>query len=131
MLSQKNKMEHVEKVCRLLSDAGFDDKVVDIFHKNKVDQQVLISLDKEDMLELGVVALGDHKRLQQLVCKIHDEEKENVCPSESDDVSLNNKRKGITPMLPINVTRCSPSCGELSVSSYKVPDNQSDFGNVS
>ena len=54
----------MERVCRLLSDAGFDNTVVEIFRENKVDLEVLISLDKEDMLELGVVALGDRKRLQ-------------------------------------------------------------------
>ena len=78
-------MERVETMCRLLSDAGFDDTVVDIFRENKVDQQVLISLDKEDMLELGVVALGDRKRLQQLIVSLRDVEKENVCPGGGGD----------------------------------------------
>jgi len=35
-------MECVEKLCRLLSDAGFDNAILDTFRENKVDEQVLI-----------------------------------------------------------------------------------------
>ena len=88
-------MECVEKMCSLLSDAGFDDTVVDIFRENKVDQQVLISLDKEDTLELGVVALGDRKRLQQLIINLRDAEKENMCPGRGGDIGSNDKNRNL------------------------------------
>ena len=54
-------------VRSLLQKEGFDEEdVVELFHKNKVDQETLMSLDREDMIELGLKALGDRKKLQCL-----------------------------------------------------------------
>ena len=121
-------MERVEKMCRLLSDTGFDDAVVDVFRENKVDEQDFISLDKEDVLELGVVALGDLKRLQKLIIRLRDVEKENVCPGRGGDIGSKDKRlMEKTPMVPVTqYGQWSP----LSCSGSPVPDSHDDLENV-
>ena len=55
------------EVCQLLRQRGFDDFIVEIFEKNKIDMDVIKDLNADDMKELGIVALGDKKRLQQLI----------------------------------------------------------------
>jgi len=118
-------MERVEKLCGLLSDAGFDNAVVDTFRENKVDEQVLISLDKEDMVELGVVALGDRKRLQKLIIRLRNEEKENVRPGRTSNIGSEDKRMEKTPMVCVTYGQRSPlSCSEL------LPDSHNDLENV-
>ena len=60
--------DNVERVCNMLLTNGFDNDVVDVFRENKVDFEVdldvFIQLDKDDIRELGVTALGDRKKLQ-------------------------------------------------------------------
>lgn len=47
-------------------DNGFNISVVEVFHRNKVDGEVFVELDSNDMKELGISALGDRKKLQKL-----------------------------------------------------------------
>ena len=54
------------EVCSLLKESGFDTDVVEIFQKNKIDGTTFLDLDADDLKELGVVALGDRKRIQKL-----------------------------------------------------------------
>ena len=58
-----------ESICELLMDNGFDISIVEVFHHNKVDGEVFLELDSNDMKELGISALGDRKKLQKLKCQ--------------------------------------------------------------
>lgn len=60
----------MEEVCSILTEAGFDEATVEIFRSNKIDRTVLMNLDKDDMKELGITALGDRKRLQSIISKL-------------------------------------------------------------
>ena len=44
----------------------FDAEVVDTFRINKIDGETLLELTQEEMKELGIVALGDRKKLVKL-----------------------------------------------------------------
>ena len=44
--------------------------MIAVFSKNKITIAVLKDLDKEDLKELGITALGDRKRLQQLISSL-------------------------------------------------------------
>lgn len=55
-----------DNICELLMDNGFDISVVEVFRCNKVDGEVFVQLDSNDMKELGISALGDRKKLQKL-----------------------------------------------------------------
>ena len=57
----------MEEVSSLLTNAGFDTEIVQIFVSNKIDRSVLATLTTQDMKELGIVALGDRKKLQFLI----------------------------------------------------------------
>lgn len=57
----------MEEVSDILTKAGFDEEVVKVFRVNKIDRSLLVALDKDDMKELGIVALGDRKKLQMLI----------------------------------------------------------------
>ena len=52
-------MDSVEQVCDILETNGFDSKVVEAFHGNKVYWDTFTQLDKDDIKELGVTALGN------------------------------------------------------------------------
>ena len=52
-------MYSVERVCDILETNGFDSKVVEAFRGNKVDWDTFTQLDKDDIKELGVTALGN------------------------------------------------------------------------
>ena len=54
------------EVCSLLKESGFDTDVVETFQKNKIDGTTFLDLDADDLKVLGVVALGDRKRIQKL-----------------------------------------------------------------
>ena len=62
----------VEDVFQLLLENDFDALVVEIFRANKIDRKVLIDLDRDDMKELGILALGDRKRLQQIIARMRE-----------------------------------------------------------
>ncbi len=55
------------EVCNLLKTSGLDDEVVEIFRANKIDGGTLLELNSDDLKELGIVALGDRKRLQKVI----------------------------------------------------------------
>ena len=57
----------VNGVCQLLIERDFAEDVVEIFRENRIDGSVLIDLTVDDMKELGVKALGDRKKLNQLI----------------------------------------------------------------
>ena len=71
------------EVCQLLRQRGFDDLVVEIFEKNKIDMDVIKDLNADDMKELGIVALGDRKRLQQLIDSIQPQKGTSTMIAES------------------------------------------------
>ena len=54
-------MDSVERVCDFLVQNGFDYEVVGAFRQNKIDWDVFAQLDRDDIRELGVTALGDRK----------------------------------------------------------------------
>lgn len=54
------------EVCNLLKTNGFDEDVVEIFLANKIDGSTLLELNSNDFKELGLVALGDRKKLEKL-----------------------------------------------------------------
>ena len=60
----------IENVCQLLVENHFDASVVEIFRANKIDRNVFIDLDKDDMKELGILVLGNRKKLQQIGAKL-------------------------------------------------------------
>ena len=51
----------------------FDEEVVQTFRQNKIDIDTLLELTSEDMQELGIVALGDRKRLTKLINRLSTE----------------------------------------------------------
>ena len=51
----------------------FDEEVVQTFRRNKIDIDTLLELTSEDMKELGIVALGDRKRLTKLINRLSTE----------------------------------------------------------
>ena len=63
----------MEEVCSILLAAGFDEAAVEIFRVNKINRSVLLDLDKDDIKELGVTALGDRKKLLAIIAKLREE----------------------------------------------------------
>lgn len=63
----------MEEVSSLLLEAGFDDATIEIFQSNKIDRATLVDIDRDDMKELGITALGDRKRLQSVIAKLKKE----------------------------------------------------------
>lgn len=63
----------MEEVCSILLAAGFDEATVEIFRVNKIDRTILLDLDKDDVKELGVTALGDRKKLLAIISKLKGE----------------------------------------------------------
>lgn len=60
---------NVPQVSELLVENGFDADVVQCMRSNKIDGITLLQLNSGDLKELGIVALGDRKRLERL-CKL-------------------------------------------------------------
>ena len=56
-----------EEVCKILQENGFDNAVVEVFRTNKIDGLVLLDISKDDLAVMGISALGDCKKLQQLI----------------------------------------------------------------
>ena len=54
-------------ISELLTKHKLSSDIVDLFEKNKISAGQLVELDNEDMKELGVVALGDRKRLLKAI----------------------------------------------------------------
>ena len=69
-----------EEMSSLLRKSCFEEDVIDIFFKNRIDKEIFKELTKDDFQQLGVVALGDIKRLQLM--------KENVMDAEVSVTSL-------------------------------------------
>ena len=59
-------MAKYEEICFRLRDAGFEEDVIDIFKRNRIDVPVFLELDSEEFIQLNVDALGDRKRLISL-----------------------------------------------------------------
>ena len=91
--------DNVERVCNMLLTNGFDNDVVDVFRENKVDLDVFIQLDKDDIRELGVIALGDRKKLQQLIVKLQNLEKNNEKEADGSSVCFSSQRDLCHPLL--------------------------------
>ena len=56
-------------MCDFLISNHFDEEVVGVFRMNKICGSVLCSLNEADMKELGLMALGDRRRLQSFIKK--------------------------------------------------------------
>lgn len=57
---------NISDVCKLLRENGFDEEVIETMRTNKIDGSTFIDLNSQDLKELGIVALGDRKRLEKL-----------------------------------------------------------------
>lgn len=68
----------VSKASELLLREGFDHDVVDIFCRNKITLTLMKDLDVDDFKELGIDALGDRKRLKNLIAKLQSRDSHNV-----------------------------------------------------
>ena len=55
-----------EEICSKLRDAGFEEDVIDIFKRNRIDVPVFLEIGSEEFIQLKVDALGDRKRLISL-----------------------------------------------------------------
>ncbi len=49
----------------LLTKHGLSKDIIDIFHDNRINVDQLQELTSDDLKELGVIALGDRKRLNK------------------------------------------------------------------
>lgn len=47
-------------------EKGLDGDIVEVFWANKIDGGVFLDLNKEDLKELGFVALGDRKKIRSV-----------------------------------------------------------------
>ena len=56
----------VSKLCEILTGEKFDEDVVESFRKNKIDGETFLELDHDDLKELGIIALGDRKKVKKL-----------------------------------------------------------------
>lgn len=56
----------IAQICEVLRDNGFDEEVAESMRINKIDGAMLLDLSSQDLKELGIVALGDRKRLEKL-----------------------------------------------------------------
>lgn len=63
-------MAKFEEMAEWLRKEGLGEDVVTIFLDNKIDTTIFLELDNSDFGELGVLALGDKKRLALLKQKI-------------------------------------------------------------
>ena len=60
---------NTNQVCELLLKEGFDEEVVAVFKKNKINGKALLLLKDEDMKSLGLDAIGDRVTLQDLITR--------------------------------------------------------------
>ena len=81
------------EVCTLLKTNGFDDDVVEVFRANKIDGSTLKELNSEDLKELGIIALGDRKRLERV--KKADGSVVTASPSLKADISTPNRKASL------------------------------------
>lgn len=56
----------IAQICEVLRNNGFDEEVAESMRINKIDGAMLLDLSSQDLKELGIVALGDRKRLEKL-----------------------------------------------------------------
>ena len=56
----------ISELCSLLKEKGLDNDVVEVFRSNKIDGAVFLDLNREDLRELGIVALGDQKKIEKI-----------------------------------------------------------------
>ena len=52
----------IEEFCDIVTSKNFDDDVIQVFHSNKIGGSIFLELTKE----LGVVSLGDRKKMECL-----------------------------------------------------------------
>lgn len=78
---------------KCLVQEGFDDSAIEIFKKEKIDRRVVVTLDNDDLKDLGFVALGDRKRVKSLIARLTSEEREKV----EDPVVMIANRENSTP----------------------------------
>ena len=100
--------DEIENMCQLLVENHFDTSVVEIFRANKIDRNVFIDLDKDDMKELGIMALGDRKRLQQIGAKLRGTTVSSIGPLTSIPSHYNwNGEDSSSDVLPEMQIQCS------------------------
>ena len=74
----------VEEVCRLLESKGFEPDIIDVLWKQKVAGCVLVDMDDAEMMEIGIEAWGDRRRLRKLISS--------GCVSQPEKTGLTAKR---------------------------------------
>ena len=57
----------VEEVCRLLESKGFEPDIIDVLRKQKVASCILVDMDDAELMEIGIEAWGDRRRLRKLI----------------------------------------------------------------
>ena len=55
---------------KCLIDEGFDESAIEIFRREKIDRRIVVTLDAEDMKELGFVTVGDRRRVKSLIQRL-------------------------------------------------------------
>ena len=59
----------VSDLCAIVAKE-FDEDIVETFRMNKIDGETFLELSSEDLKELGIVALGDRKKLSKLTKRL-------------------------------------------------------------
>ena len=65
--------QRYEDVCSELLLEGLEEDVVEIFRSNRIDKPVFLGLDRSDLQQLGITALGDKKRIETIQQRISGE----------------------------------------------------------
>lgn len=76
----------MERVCKLLTQYGFEEDVLEVFCYNKITEDVLVELSNNDMKELGIVAVGDRIRLRKVIAHITEASPSGNATSSSSNV---------------------------------------------
>ena len=66
----KKIMAKYEGMSRRLRKEDFDDDVIEVFRTNKIDEETFLDLQRSDLKELGIAAIGDLIRIKRLKEKI-------------------------------------------------------------
>ena len=59
-------MAKYEGMSRRLRKKDFDDHIIEVFRTNKIDEETFLDLQRSDLKELGIAAIGDLIRIKRL-----------------------------------------------------------------
>ena len=57
----------MDEMRQLLSGSGVHDTVVEVLQKNRITRAILMKLNRDDLAEMGITALGDRILLQDII----------------------------------------------------------------